>query len=393
MDSGFRAQEDCLVVVITQVKDPRGLKKFIRFPFWLYRNSKYWVPPLLTDEFHTLSPDHNPAFEHCEAAYWLASVNGLTVGRIAGIINHKFPSTWGKKWARFGWIDFIDDHKVSAALLGAVEGWAASKGMEALHGPMGFCGFDREGMLIKGFDELGTMATIYNYPYYPVHLERLGYVKDTDMVEYEIEADSAIPERIERVAEMVMRRGGYRLADAKSSKDLLPYADEALSLLNEAYGHLYGAVPLSEGQKKALVKQYFSYLSPDLAKVLLDREGRVVAFGIAMPSLSKALQKARGRLIPFGFIHVLWALKWNDRLDLYLIAVRPDLQGKGLNAVIMNEIAKNALKRGMTKAETNPEWEENERVQSQWKSFSARQHKTRRIYVKHLHGDGRSSVS
>jgi GNAT superfamily N-acetyltransferase len=380
------------VVEITRVEDPRGLKRFIMFPFWLYRNNKYWVPPLLVDEFHTLSPEHNPAFEHCEAVYWLASIDGRIVGRIAGIINYKFQSIWGKKWARFGWIDFIDDYEVSAALLRTVEEWAASKGMEAVHGPMGFCGLDREGMLIKGFDELPTMITIYNYPYYPAHLERLGYVKDTDMVEYEMTSDTPIPERVGRVAQMVLSRGGYRLLDAKSSKDLRAYADEALVLLNEAYGHLYGAVPLSEGQQKALVKQYFSYLSPDLAKILLDRDGRVAAFGIALPSLSRALQKARGRLFPLGFLHILRALKKSDCLDLCLIAVRPELQGKGLNAVVMYEIAKNALERGMKRAETNPEWEENDKVQSQWKFFNARQHKRRRVYAKCLHGDGQSSV-
>lgn len=381
------------MVEITRVEDSRGLKRFIKVPFWLYRNNKYWVPPLLVDEFNTLSPDRNPAFEHCEAAYWLASINGRIVGRVAGIINHKFQSIWGKKWARFGWIDFIDDYEVSAALLGTVEEWAASKGMEAVHGPMGFCGLDREGMLIKGFDELPTIVTIYNYPYYPVHLERLGYVKDTDMVEYELTNDTPIPERVGKVAQMVLTRGGYRLAEIKSSKDLLAYADEALALVNEAYGQLYGAVPLSEAQQKALVKQYFPYLSPDLAKALLDRDGRIAAFGVAMPSLSRALQKARGRLFPFGFLHILWALKKSDCLDLYLIAVRPELQGKGLNAVLMYEIAQNALKRGMKRAETNPEWEFNDKVQSQWKFFNARQHKCRRIYVKHLHGDEQSPVS
>jgi GNAT superfamily N-acetyltransferase len=372
------------VVEIRQVESPRDMKMFIRFPFDLYRNNPYWVPPLIADEMHTLSPDRNPAFAHCRARYWLALRNGRVVGRIAGIINDQYPVIWGKNWARFGWIDFIDDYEVSTALLGAVEEWMMSNGMDAVHGPMGFCGLDREGMLIEGFDELGTMATIYNYPYYPAHLERLGYVKDTDMVEYELDAQSEIHERVERVSEMVMSRGGYRLVDAKRSKDLLPYAEDALSLVDEAYAHIYGAVPLSDDQKRTLIKQYFPFLSPDLAKILLDRDGRIAAFGIAMPSFSRALQKAKGRLLPFGFMHILKALRRNDRLDLYLIAVRPELQGKGVNAVIMAEIAKGARRRGILKAETNPEWEENGKVQSQWKSFSARQHKRRRIFVKHL---------
>lgn len=371
------------MVEIRQVRGSRDLRRFVGFPLWLYRDNPSYVPQLLSDEINTLSPDRNPAFEHCEARYWLAIRDGRVVGRIAGIVNHKFPLVWGKKWARFGWIDFVDDYEVSAALLGAVEDWARSLGMEAVHGPMGFCGLDREGMLIKGFDELGTMATIYNYPYYPVHLEKLGYTKDTDMVEYQLDADS-VPERVHRIARMVMNRGSYRLLDTKRPKDLLPYADEVLSLLDEAYAHLYGAVPLSDRQKQALIKQYFSYVNPDYCKVVLDAEGRIAAFGLAMPSLSRSFQKARGRLVPFGFFHILRALKRNDTLDLYLIAVRPELQGKGINAVIMSEIARAAKKHGIRKAETNPEWEENNKVQSQWKDFAVRQHKLRRIYVKHL---------
>lgn len=372
------------MVEIRQVESPNDMKRFIRFPFDLYRGNPYWVPPLLADEMHTLSPNRNPAFAHCRARYWLALRDHRVVGRIAGIINDQYPAIWGKKWARFGWIDFIDAYEVSGALLGAVEEWARSNGMEAVHGPMGFCGLDREGMLIEGFDELGTMATIYNYPYYPVHLERLGYVKDTDMVEYELDGKSEIHERVERISEMVMSRGGYRFVDAKRAKDLLPYAQEVMSLLNEAYAHIYGTVPLSEDQKKGLIQQYFPFLSPDLAKILLDKEGKVAAFGIAMPSLSRALQKAKGRLFPFGFIHILRAMRRNDRLDLLLIAVRPELQGKGVNAAIMTAIAKGAYRRGIVKAETNPEWEENDKVQSQWKSFSTRQHKRRRIFVKYL---------
>lgn len=373
-----------MVIEVREVRGKRGLHRFIAFPFRLYKGNPYWVPALRSDEMFTLRPDKNPAFEHCEARYFMAYKDGRPAGRVAGIINHKYAEIWGKKYARFGWLDFEDDPEVSAALLRAVEDWARSKGMEGIHGPMGFCDLDREGLLVEGFNELGTLATIYNHPYYPEHLEKLGYVKDADYVEFELTVPDEIPERIERITAEIMRRGQYRLVEAKKAKDLLPYAPGIFALINEAYEHLYGVVPLNEGQIAAFTKQYFPFVNPDLTKIILDKDGRIAAFGITMPSLSKALQKARGRLFPLGFVHILRALKHNDRLDLYLVAVRPELRNKAVNSILMTEINKAAIRHGLVKSESNPEWEENEQVQAQWKNYQARQHKRRRIYLKKL---------
>lgn len=381
------------MIEIKEVKSSRDLRRFIAFPHKLYAGNPYWVPALRSDERATLRKDKNPAFAHAEARYWLAYKDGRLAGRIACIINRKLIETWGVKKARFGWIDFIDDREVSGALLGVAEEWARARGMEAIEGPMGFCDLDREGMLIEGFEELGTLATIYNHPYYPVHMEHHGYGKSTDYVEYELTPPpEGLPERVLRINDEVMRRSKFRFAPVKKPKDILVYGKEIFAVLNEAYKHLYGAVPLTEAQIDFYIKQYFSYVNTDLVKVVLDGEGRVAAFAITMPSLSRALQKSGGRLFPFGFIHLMRAMRRNDRLDNYLIAVRPDLQNKGINAMLMIEITKGAFKHGMYKAESNPEWEENKQVQAQWKNFGARQHKRRRIYIKNLAEAGGSAM-
>jgi hypothetical protein len=249
-----------ILVEIREVTTKSDLKKFINFPHQLYAGNQFWVPPFRFDEINTLSKDKNPAFEHCEAKYWLALKNGRIVGRIAGIINHLVVKVWGEKRARFGWIDFIDDPEVSKALLTTVEKWAIEKGMTAINGPMGFCDLDREGMLIEGFDELGTLATIYNYPYYPRHLEALGYTKDADALEYELKTPAQIPEEIERINQVVLKRGKFSIVNVKRPKDMLPYVPQIFGLVNEAYQELYGVVPLTEAQIQAYTKQYFSFV-------------------------------------------------------------------------------------------------------------------------------------
>ncbi|MGE5551220.1 MAG: GNAT family N-acetyltransferase [Bacteroidota bacterium] len=372
------------MVSIKEVETLRDLKRFVRFPERLYADNPCWVPPLLMDELNTLRRDKNPAFEFCEAKYWLAYKDGEPVGRVAGIINHRYFERWGKKHARFGWIDFVDDEEVSRALLETVETWARDKGMTGVHGPLGFCDLDKEGMLVEGFDELGTMVTIYNHAYYPAHLEKLGYRKDADWVEFELKVPEKIPESIERVNQILQKKGKLRIIKAKKARELRPYAKGVFELVNSAYANLYGVVPLSEKQIEAFIKQYFSFLSPDYALIVLDERGEMAAFAVAIPSLSKALQRSRGKLFPFGFLHLLRALRKNDRLDLYLIAVRPDLQLKGVNALLMTEITRAAIKNGVVKAESNPELEENGKVQALWKHYEGRQHKRRRVYLKDL---------
>ncbi|HCK99268.1 MAG TPA: hypothetical protein DHW42_04080 [Candidatus Marinimicrobia bacterium] len=371
-------------IAIKKVENRRDLKKFISFPYKLYAGNKYWVPPLRFDEMNTLRRDKNPAFEFCEVKYWLAYKDGKIAGRIAGIINWRYIEKWQNRYARFGWIDFIDDEDVSKALIETVEKWAKEKDMEAVHGPLGFTDLDYEGMLIEGFEELGTMATIYNYSYYPKHLEKYGYTKDIDWVEFEVKAPPEIHEKIDRIAAISLKKNNLRVLKVKKSKELLPYAKDMFKVLDETYKDLYGVVPLSEKQVDLYIKQYFGFIRPDYISIILDSNDKVAAFGITMPSLSKALQKAKGRLFPFGFVHLLKAMKNNRAIDLYLIGVRPDLQGKGVNSIIFNELHKIFIKNNVITAETNPELETNLKVQAQWKHFTHRQHKRRRCYIKHL---------
>jgi ribosomal protein S18 acetylase RimI-like enzyme len=336
------------------------------------------------DEKRTLRSDKNPAFADCKARYWLAYRNGKIVGRIAGIINQKYIEKWGNRYARFGWVDFIDDSGVSRALFGAIESWAISNGMNGVHGPLGFTDLDKEGLLIEGFEEPGTMLMLYNYAYYKRHIEDLGYKKDAGWVEYHIRTPDEIPEKITRVGNLALKRGGFRLVPAKKPKDLKMYAGEIFEILNTEYADLYGTVPLSSKQIDAYIKQYFSFIDPRFNKVILDKAERVAAFGIALPSLSHALQKSKGRLFPFGFIYFLNAMKNPSTLDLGLVAVRNEYRKLGLPAILMTEITKSAIDAGITSAESSGELEDNDQVQAFWRHYNARIHKRRRAYFKAL---------
>ena len=371
-------------IQIREVKTRQELHSFIRFPNKLYRGNPYWVPALYLDDLNTLSKDKNPAFEDCEAKYWLAYRDGQIVGRVAAILNHKHVEKWGQKYMRFGWIDFIDDLAVSTALMGAVEAWARESGLSAVHGPLGFTDLDREGMLIEGFEELGTLATNYNYSYYPQHMQRLGYGKDIDWVEYEMIVPDKPDEKISRAAELVMKRCKLKLLQAHNKSEFLPYTNAIFAVLEEAYKALYGVVPLSEKQVQSYIDQYFGMVNPDFVPVVLDENNNVVAFGITFPSLSKALKKGGGQILPFGFIYLMRALKHNDRADLYLVAVKEEYMGKGVNAILMDKIMHTFIQYGIKKVESNPELETNQNVQVQWKYFEKRQHKRRRCFIKQL---------
>jgi GNAT superfamily N-acetyltransferase len=371
-------------ITVKEVATKKELNDFIAFPLRLYKGNPFFVPPLHFDEKATLRKDKNPAFDYCEARYWLAYKNGKIVGRIAGIINHAYIEKWKNRYMRFGWIDFEEDSAIAAALIGEVEKWAREKDMKAVHGPMGFTDLDHEGMLVEGFDRLGTLATIYNHPYYPVFMEQLGYSKDADWVEYLVKVPETISDKMEKMAGVVERRLGLQVLKAKSAKEILPYAPAIFALINEAYAELYGVVPLTEKQIQYYTKQYFSFIRPDFVPLILNKEGKLVAFGVTMPSLSDALQKAKGSLLPFGFVHILKALKKNKIADLYLVAVSKDLQGKGVNALLMHELNKAYIRNGIRYAETNPELELNTKVQSIWEHFDAEQHKRRRAFIKHL---------
>jgi GNAT superfamily N-acetyltransferase len=371
-------------IEVREVASLRELRRFVSFQYLLYENDRHWVPPPRAEELRSLRKDKNPAFAMCEAKYWLALKDGKIVGRIAGIINRRYNEKWNEHAARFGWFDFVDDREASRKLMEQVEHWAAEQGMHHIHGPLGFTDMDGEGMLVEGFEEIGTLGALYNYPYYQTHIEGLGYSKDVDWVEYEITMHDVIPERIARAAGIALERNGLTVLKARKAREVLPYAKKIFRVLNEAYKDLYGFVELSEDQIALYVKQYFGFVNPDFVPVVLDANDDVVAFGIAMPSLSVALQRCRGRLFPFGWVHVLRALKSPRGLDLYLTAVRPEMQNKGINAIVIHEINKALSKYGIARVETNRELESNAKVRAQWKDYDSRQHKRRRCYKKDL---------
>jgi GNAT superfamily N-acetyltransferase len=375
-----------MTVTVREVSSKRDLNDFVRFPHLLYGSCAQWVPPLHFDELNTLNSTTNPSFEFCRAKYWLAYRDGKPVARIAGIINDRYIELTGNRYARFGWIDFIDDNEVSTALFDTVESWARTNGMTGIQGPLGFSDFDKEGMLVEGFDEMGTMVGIYNYPYYPVHLERHGYRKEADWLEFRITLTRPAYEKIERLAAIVEKRCKLSLLPLRRAKDILPRAKEIFQLINLCYKDLYCFVPLSEKQVEYYTKQYFSFVRPEFVPILQDTSGRIVAFGITIPSLSLALRKANGKLFPFGFLHLLGALKKNDKADLMLIAIHPDYQGKGLNAIIMREAYKVYEKNHIGVVEACPQLETNQRVLTLWEHFNAQQHKRRRSFIKMLEG-------
>lgn len=375
-----------MAITIKQVSSKKELKAFVKFGINLYNNHPYYVPSLILDEINTLSKDKNPASEFCESVYYLAYEEDQIVGRIAGIINRKVNEKYQTQTARFGFVDFVDDPAVSDALFREVENWARNKGMNELLGPLGFTDMDPEGMLIEGYDQMSTMATIYNYPYYPTHLERMKYEKDVDWVEYKIYIPEAIPEKHKRITDIVQKKYGLKVVKFTDATKLVKqFGQQIFDLVNEAYDGLYGYSPLSQRQIDHYIKMYIPLLRLNNVTLIVDSQETLVGVGIAIPSMSKALQKAKGRLMPLGFYHLLKALKGkNDVIDLLLIAIRPDYQNKGVNALLFSDLIPVFIKNGYKYAESNPELEINEKVQSQWQYFDYVQHKRRRAFKKSI---------
>ena len=375
-----------MAIEIRKIDTKCGLKKFVKWGIDLYKDNDCFVPPLVMDDVNTLDPHNNPAFDFCESIYFMAYDDGKPVGRIAGIINNVVNEKTGKKTLRFGWVDFIDDPRVSEALFRAVEVWGRSKGMEEIVGPLGFSDMDPEGMLVEGFDQEGTMATIYNYPYYPKHLEAMGFEKEADWVEFRMTIPDGIPERYQRISDIIKRK--YELSTPKytSAKKLVKdYGQEIFQLINEAYSELYGYSPLTPRQINRYISMYIPVLRLDNISLIVDKDKKLIGVGIAMPSMSKALIKCRGRMFPFGWIHLLKALRGqNDVVDLLLVAVKPEYQSKGVNSLLFTDLIPCFIKNGYKFAESNPELELNQKVQSQWGYFETRQHKRRRAFRKSL---------
>ena len=374
-----------MTIQLKEIKSASELRKFIRFGISMYKDCPYAAPPLMLDDLLNLTHGKNPALEFCEAVYFMAYKEDKPVGRIAGIINPVANETWNHKNARFGWVDFIDDHEVVDALFDAVSNWARSKGMENLEGPLGFTDFDKEGALIEGYEEVSTLATIYNYPYYIKHYDRLGFTKAADWKEYRINVPEVFPERYMRIAGIVQQKYRLSVVEPRSQKELIgKYGEKIFQLLNETYKNLYGFTRLNQQQINFYIKLYFSFFRLDTVVVVVNEQDEVVALGIGMPSFTKALQKAKGSLFPLGWWYMIRSLYVNDTIDLYLMAVHPDYQGKGVNSMVFARMMPVAAKNGYKFSESNPELETNTRMSSQWDSFEYRQHKKRRVYIKKL---------
>lgn len=368
-------------------KDRKSLRKFVQFGIDLYKGNDCYVPPLVSDDVATLSPENNPAFDFCEAEYFMAFRDGKPVGRIAAIIHRISNEEHGKKEMRFGFVDFIDDEEVSRALFDAAAGWGKSKGMESMVGPLGFSDMDYEGMLVEGFEELSTMATIYNYPYYPRHMERMGFEKKADWVEFSMKVPDAIPDKHVRIAEIVKQKYGLKVVKYNDRKKAVAEIGRPLfELINESYKELFEFTQLTNRQIDHYVDIYIRLLRLDLLTVIKDADDNLVGVGVALPSLSRALQKSRGKMLPFGWWHLMRAMYFNvtDTVDLLLVAVKPEYQSKGVNALLFTDLIPYFQKYKFKYAESNPELELNQKVQAQWQYFETRQHKRRRAYGKRI---------
>lgn len=377
-----------MTITIKRVDCKADLKHFIRFNYEMYKGNAFSVPDLYEDMLKTLSPDKNPAFEFCEADYFLAYSDGKIVGRVAAIINKRANAAWHKKAVRFGWIDFVDDDEVSKALIETVAAWGKERGMDMMEGPLGFTDMDAEGMLIEGFDQLSTMATIYNYPYYPQHMERLGLQKEMDWIEMKLKVPDAVPEKYKRIAEVVKNKCRLHVRKLKSMrevrKDALGY--KIFDLINEAYTPLFGYSRMTKRQIDQYINEYLPILDLDMVTLIENEENEIVGVGISMASLSTALQRAKGKLFPFGWFYLLKSLyiKRPPILDLLLVAVKPEYQNKGVNALLFADLIPIYIKKGFKWGETNPELEVNEKVQSQWQYIDGKIHKRRRCYSKQI---------
>ena len=375
------------MVMVKKAETKNDFRQFVNFPNILYADEPLFVPATYSDDLQDWDRKKNPAFEYCEAEAFLAYRDGKLVGRIGAILSRKSNEKWGTKRVRFSQVDFIDDPEVSEALFAAVEDWARQKGCNQVHGPLGFCDMDREGMLVEGFDCSNQFFTYYNYPYYNTHLERLGYKKDVDWIEYKVfvpPADSPIRGKLSRVSEYVLRKYNLHKPEVKSRFGYGPYINKVFDLVNEAYSPLYGVVPLTQKQIKKYTSKFMPFINPDYSCFVLDKDDNLIAFAVAAPSISAPLRRSRGRFLPFGWVGILKALSRNNVIDMLLVAVKPEYQGRGVNAVLLDHFYTSCLKNGVEYAETGPMLETNNKVLSQWKMFDKIQHKRRRCYIKDI---------
>ena len=378
-----------MTIEIREVTTKKELKQFIQFGIDLFKGNPYFCPPLVFDEINTFDTTKNPAHEICDHIIYMAYKDGKIVGRIVGIINYKANERWENKRLRFGWIDFIDDLAVSKALLDAVQAWGKTHGMTEMNGPVGFTDFDHQGLLIEGFEYNSPMASLYNYPYYEKHLEAFGLQKEIDWIEYRLTMPDEVPPRMKRLAKVVMEKSKLEIHKIKSIKELKKYYpnNEYLDVVDQAYQSLYNYQPLTEKQKTYYSNMYFPLLNFDFVTIVINEMKEIVGVGLGMPDISDALRKCKGKLFPLGWFHILKALKAKKNMeyfDMLLIAVRPDYQNKGINALFFYDTAKHFVKYGVKYAETTSILETNNKSQANFEEYDKIQHKRRRAYIKSI---------
>nr|WP_314895500.1 GTP cyclohydrolase [uncultured Flavobacterium sp.] len=372
------------MITIKEAKTKSELTDYIKFPFSLYKDNNYWVPPIIADELETFDKTKNPAFENAEAYFYIAYKNNEIVGRIAAIINWSEVNDQQKKKVRFGWFDVIDDVEVTKALLEKVYELGRRNNLEHVEGPMGFSNLDKVGVLTEGFDQMGTMITWYNHPYYARHFEQLGYVKEKEYIESKFPFANVKPEFFEKANDLVKRRYQLSPLNFKTTKEVMPHVDKMFDLFNKSYASLSSFVAISDSQKEYFKKKYISFINPEFIKFVEDKEHNIVAFSIVMPSFSEALQKSKGKLLPFGFLHLLKARKQSKDVIFYLIGVLPEYQNKAVTAIIFKEYYETFKKKGIINCFRTPELADNLAVHNLWKHFDPVVHKRRCTFLKNL---------
>jgi hypothetical protein len=373
-------------ITIRTVETKKDLKTFVKVPFGIYKGNDCWVPQLIREEMEVFDPAKNPVYDSAESRLFIAYKDGKPVGRIAAILSHAANEKFDTKNLRFGWFDTINDYEVTRALFDAAEGWGRELGMKTLTGPQGFTDLDPEGMLIEGFDQLSTIAVYYNHAYYIELVEKYGFEKDIDYVEFKAipPNEGELLSKLLRLGERIKERSGIRLVKFKNKREVMKRAIHIFEVLDEAYEEIYGAVPLTEIQINYYVKKYFTFVDKDLLQLAVNEKDEAIGFMVALPSLSRGFQKAKGRLLPFGWFHILRSLKNFETLDFYLAGIKKKYRGAGIDLLMVLGVIKVAMVKGVKFTESNPELESNKKIQAQWKYFNPTLHKKRRIYKKNI---------
>ncbi|PQJ79049.1 GTP cyclohydrolase [Polaribacter porphyrae] len=372
------------MIILKEAKTKRDLKRFVLFPFSLYRRNKYWVPPIIKDEIANFNPKKNPVFKNADAHFFLAYRGKKIVGRVVAIINWFEVDKQQIKKMRFGWFDVIDDIEVTKTLLDKVNEIGKANNLEYIEGPVGFNNLDKTGVLVDGFEHLGTMITWYNHPYYKDHLEQLGFVKEKEYLENKFMFKNVDAVYYNRISNVIKKRYHLKALDFKKTKQILPYVNEMFEVFDKSYSKLSTYVPISDAQIAYFKKKYISFINPEYIKFVMDKDGKLIAFAIVMPSFSNALRKARGRLFPLGILRLLKAKKHAKDVTFYLIGVHPDYQNKGVTAIIFDQYTKTFSKKGIVNCIRTPELEDNEAIKKIWEDFNPVTHKRRRTYRKNI---------